>query len=481
AYTKAENAKNNDNASLEELTNAKTDLENSISSSSNKKDEFDNQHRDLVNSYSSLKTLVDNKSSVLDQLSDNDYAFLKNNLEKLYTNGESLLGMNLQDGTNNKEQFDQLKSKIEGITSNLESSKQKAKDLIDGKFYPINENLILPSDSTTATNDSNVNDNDKTNNIYTSGVSPTWKYAVRRFKENDTWKLLEHSKWIYKLGGEGSEYKVSFENYSSNNLKLIFPYKIIHNSNKNNTVLKIKLNDINVAHNLTFNNIDDKQILLAQINLTNVKFGQNTLSFSVDETDKVNPLIGNMYLTSSDDDTKIKDIVYKLNGQSEEVDGKIKIDISKAVGGSTRFDTYFEKIGSGENKHTILKRVGKYSTSNAVVPRYTLAVYVPEAGNYNVGITYNQSNYNSNAYISVIKNNGEIQYSDDSQKIIVDSSKNNRTDANGVKTIEPTINNGINTIKLNLSKGWNNLAFGKGNNWFPNLEYLYLKKDNSSR
>ncbi|MDC4182868.1 hypothetical protein, partial [Mycoplasma bradburyae] len=480
AYTKAENTKNNDNASLEELTNAKTDLENSISSSSNKKDEFDNQHRDLVNSYSSLKTLVDNKSSVLDQLSDNDYAFLKNNLEKLYTNGEDLLGMNLQGEANNKEQFDQLKSKIEGITSNLESSKEKAKDLIDGKFYPIDEKLILPADPANATNTSNISDNGKTNNIYTSGVNTEWKYSVRRFKEGSNWKLLEDSKWIYKLGGQGSEYKINFENYSSQNLMLIFPYKITHNEKKNNTVLKIKLNETDINHGLTFTNLDDKQISLAQISLTNVPFGHNTLSFSLEQPDKVNPLIGNMYITSSTDETKIKQIVYKLNGQTDETDGKIKIDLFKAVGGSTRFDTFFEKIGSGDNKHTVLRRVGKYSNSNNFAPIYTLAVYVPEQGNYNVGISYNQSNYDSQAYIGVInKDNGIVQYPDDTQKIEISTSKGNRTNTNEIKTIEPASGTNTNTIQLTLSKGWNNLALGKDSNWFPNLEYLYLKKTSS--
>ncbi|SYV94452.1 Mycoplasma haemagglutinin, partial [Mycoplasmoides gallisepticum] len=77
-------------------------------------------------------------------------------------------------------------------------------------------------------------------------------------------------------------------------------------------------------------------INVAKVTLSNLKFGSNTIEFSVStgegEMSKVAPMIGNMYLTSSDSDVnkkKIYDDLFGNNSVQQDNQTAVTVDLLK--------------------------------------------------------------------------------------------------------------------------------------------------------
>ncbi|MDC4182867.1 hypothetical protein [Mycoplasma bradburyae] len=465
AYTKAEGINSNNASTQEQIIQANNELKRAISQATTSKDDFDTQKHDLITAFNELKAVNDN-TSISSIKADGKYAFVKQNFEQKLNKANELLSGGYQRQGLDVGMINDAKNNLNAIVTNFSNYGAEIDEFSAGKAFAIDPNKIT-STKTTTNEAEPTSGTSKTNNIYSADISIDWKYATRRIKNGNTWETAQDSKWVYNLLSENDKYEFMFNNYSSSQLKLIFPYKLLRNSEKNGTKLVIKLNDQIVSGNI---DIRKSNILsLAQIDLTNVPFGQNKLTFTTENSKKA-PLISNIYLLSNKDN--IDSLIYKINGQTKEGD-EIKIDLFKAFGGSTSLDSYFEKKADMSGiTHNILYKVGKGTNS-----RYSIGVYVEEAGNYLVGISYNWKKTNSNTqaffHVATFNNNDADSYASGAIKI----DQSTQTGDNDVKKIEPIHVSGKNDLTLTLNKGWNPLVLGKRDtNAFPNLEYIYLKK-----
>ncbi|MDC4182467.1 hypothetical protein [Mycoplasma bradburyae] len=471
AYSTAELVSKKDNATEEELTDAKNKLEEAIKKANSDKNKFDADNNELINEYSSLKELLNN-SDIKAIESEAKYSFVKQELTPKLESAKLLISEGYQKNGLNKEELLNKKEELTNELTNFNSLyKQNIEQYYNGKSFVIDSEKIQTNKDYT----DNHNDNEKTNNIYSGNVNLDWKYSERRVKKTDgNWMNLNGSKWIYNLNGNSAKYEFEFTNYAKESLKLIFPYKIMRNQYKNDYALDIFLNGVKITTQLAYRGV--QYISLAEIELNNLKFGKNKLTFSV-PVGKKNPLIGNMYLLS--DDSKIKDVIYQLNGQTDNENGIISVDLSKAIGGSTSFLTKFETINYHEKEHIILKNIGKFNVSSSqYTAQYTVCIYVSEQGEYNVGLTYN-SNAWSELYLSTFNSNENDTLTRASGliKIKNESGFNNilTTEQDKIKKINPEISQ-LNTLKINLKQGWNNIVIGKNDRVSPYIESILFKK-----
>ncbi|MDC4182608.1 hypothetical protein [Mycoplasma bradburyae] len=466
SFNTASMVKENSQATLSELNEAKTALQTAIDTAASSKTTFDNQHNDLIMAFNSLDQLLKN-TNINTIETDTKYSFIKTELTPKFTAARNTISQGYQKDGLSKDEIERNKTEIQNSVHMFESTyKSNADELDNGKLFEIKDENFK---GTFTNNNNNYNDNSKVMNIFSANADLNFKYASRQVflpsaqsGSNGTWSNLEKQNWIWKLNGTDAKYEFSFMNYASNSLKLIFPYKIYSNTNRivgnsnQNVQLSIKLNEQDVQ--ASFTDARSDSISLAQIQLSNVRFGENKLTFSV-PNNKVNPVIGNMYILSNNNN--LNTVVNNLNSQVNE-NGLIKIHLVSAIGGSTSFKTYFHRISTSTTQtHDVLMRIGKYQNNNDK-PKYTLPVWIPQGqeGNYNFGFTYNTTESNASAKIK--HNNNEITISSITA-----------TEANEVKTIDPSTNS---TMKLNLSAGWNNITLFNDGGKFPNLEYLLLKR-----
>ncbi|MDC4183017.1 hypothetical protein, partial [Mycoplasma bradburyae] len=468
AFESADAAEKNKQATLEQLQKQKADLEKAISDAITSKTSFDSANAMLINSFNELKTFVETtKASEINEINEKpEYAFVKELMSPIIMEVNSIISKGYQENGLTSQSISDKKTQLENKLNDFnESYRANIAEFSSGLSLPINDTNIMSEK-----NNNNNESMNQTNNIYSANVNLDWKYGQRRFKKDSAWSNIENSKWIYKLEGNSAKYEFKFNNYVSKNLKLIFPYKIMRNDEKPQTELKVEFNDSVIESSLIYHDVN--RIDLAVLDLKNAIFGENKLTFSVPDNKK-NPLIGNMYIIS--DASKMKDAIYKLNGQTDEDDGIIKIDLSKAVGGSTSYLTRFESINYSNKDYILLKNTGKFGVNFA---QYTFGVYVSEAGEYNVGLTYNSDTW-TELYLSILndENNGNLTTASGFIKIKNEGSFNNlyTTDGVKIKRIDPSQSE-INTLKVNLKQGWNNLVIGKAGKISPSIESILLKK-----
>ncbi|MFN3044955.1 hypothetical protein ACK3C2_03970, partial [Mycoplasmoides gallisepticum] len=161
--------------------------------------------------------------------------------------------------------------------------------------------------------------------------------------------------WIYSLSGEGTKYILDFTYYGPSTAYLYFPYKLVNASDESKLGLEYKLNDAAQATAITFGDGEAtngktptvNDINIAKITLTDLKFGENKIEFSIpttsgSETTKVAPMIGNMYLTS--DSEKVNDIYNDIFGNSAIAENNsqktISIDLLKGYSLAAGWSTY---------------------------------------------------------------------------------------------------------------------------------------------
>ncbi|QMT98268.1 FIVAR domain-containing protein [Mycoplasma tullyi] len=207
--------------------------------------------------------------------------------------------------------------------------------------------------------------------------------------------------WIYSLGGMGTKYTITFDYYGPNTAHLYFPYKLVKTADSGNLALQYKLNDGSVkavhfkmtaqanspaasgqsraandeateatagsdgtnGENSNANpampevatmietpTVDN--INVAKIPLTNLNFGQNTIEFSLptEPTNKVAPLIGNMYITSNpDSQTKIYDQIFGNTATTSDNRTSVTVDLLKGYGLASGWSTYVYEFNYSTN------------------------------------------------------------------------------------------------------------------------------------
>ncbi|MDC4163690.1 hypothetical protein LNO75_03840 [Mycoplasma sp. T363T] len=496
AYTAAKTVDEKTDATKDELTNAKTTLETAIATAASSKDKFDKDNASLVAAFKTLKDKVANKDSILSTLTDENY--IKTYITGLYTEASNIITAGLQPATalvaNNLET---LSNNIETSTSDLETKKSTLdqysifkKILIDSQSFKGNTlyNKTSPDNQSIVAFSS---DFDNSNTNY------QWRTARRLIHKEDKTKSLEVTSvgWIYNLNsmtGEGKKsasYDLEFNYYSGSSAKLYFPYKAATKDQasdvQNKLSLKYKLNNKEaVAVNLDMAKVDG--IAVAKIDLTDLNFGKNTISFTTD-ADKSAPMIGNFYITNVDKDPNVvyNDIFGNEYGVGNS--NQITVNLVKGYGlankgigvmknhndESTDFSKLVGKLNDqGEDKtYYLLGYLGHSNPVNSAHSEnekyYTFYVNAPKTGVYDIsgiynsgserGLTFWTNTFNNSMSNSIAKFKN-LKFGDWNQKKFkVFDSSNKFNDST--------------STSLNLNAGLNKIIVSglTGNNEAPNL------------
>ncbi|AFP76370.1 FIVAR domain-containing protein [Mycoplasmoides gallisepticum] len=152
-------------------------------------------------------------------------------------------------------------------------------------------------------------------------------------------------------------------------------------------------------------------INIAKVTLTDLKFGQNTLEFSV-PSDKVAPMIGNMYITSNDQNQR--KIYNEIFGNTSNDSTSVTVDLLKGYSLASGWSTYvgeFKRLTgvnqtasdsqtsapsylvgfiAGAGQRTVNNVSNIIRNPNIAGEQRTLAIYVnaPSDGQYGISGTY---------------------------------------------------------------------------------------------
>ncbi|OBU78457.1 FIVAR domain-containing protein [Mycoplasmoides gallisepticum] len=468
AYTAAKEISDKSDATLQEVNNAKTTLETAINAAAKARTDFDAANGPLVTAYNALKETLKNEKFNLDLVMAAEFAAIKNNLDSLYQTAKTLIEGTLQPKMGNSPQVEavsQANQAIVNATQMLETRKNNASTL-NTSFL---KETLKSASLSAATGDNATTVQQQPGNYsfvaYTSDItSSNWNFAQRTVWTADnnlvTSPLPNNSQnsapltdvsWIYTLSGTGAKYTLTFDYYGPQTGYLYFPYKLVKDADKNNIGLQYKLNDgnfeqINFApapteparstmpqtapenqtseENMTAASqlnptptVSD--INVAKVTLSNLKFGSNAIEFSVPtgegEMSKVAPMIGNMYLTSSDSDVnknKIYDDLFGNNSVQQDNQTAVTVDLLKGYSLATSWRTYIRQftgltgngaqtsdpvyliglIGGSGNRAVASAQMNKKNNPhvNGDTRTFTIHVNAPVNGNYHISGAYLQ-------------------------------------------------------------------------------------------
>ncbi|WP_208964887.1 FIVAR domain-containing protein [Mycoplasmoides gallisepticum] len=365
--------------------------------------------------------------------------------------------------------------------------------------------------------------------------------------------------WIYSLTGTGAKYTLEFNYYGPSTGYLYFPYKLVKESDKDMVALQYSLNEATTPAAVEFkaatvtqpapagqqsseNSTGEQQVAprssstpastsqpaaassettkdsnavqpmpetttmneapiidginVAKVTLTDLKFGQNTIEFSV-PMGKVAPMIGNMYLTSSDSEANMKKIYDDLFGNSLATENNaVTVNLLKGYSLAASYIEYIRQFTDLKNEaQDIQDTTMKSSTVYLVglingwnggarndaesVPKtvmspnvngdkrtFTIYVNAPAEGDYSIKGSYLLSGGNRNLKFST----SSTESTDNSLTINV----NTQTDWNTLGIFDTATNKNIvttsgselstaaqNSIKtLHLQKGLNKVVIG---------------------
>ncbi|QEX46128.1 FIVAR domain-containing protein [Mycoplasmoides gallisepticum] len=475
AYTAAKEISDKSDATLQEVNNAKTTLETAITTAASSKTSFDEKNPELIKAYNALKETLKNEKSNLDLVMDAEFAAIKNNLDSLYQTAKTFVEGTLQPKMGNSPQVEavnQANQAIVNATQMLETRKNNTSTLNTSFLKETLKSASLSA--ATGDNATTVQQQpgDYSFVAYASDItSPNWNFAQRTVWTADT-KLvtsplpnnsqnsapLTDVSWIYTLSGTGAKYTLTFDYYGPQTGYLYFPYKLVKDADKNNIGLQYKLNDGNFeqinfaptqpvesastepARSTMLQTAPENQtseenmtaasqlnptptvsdINVAKATLSNLKFGSNTIEFSVPSTNeeantKVAPMIGNMYLTSSDSDTnknKIYDDLFGNNSVQQDNQTAVTVDLLKGYSLATSWRTYIRQftgltdnvsqtsdpvyliglIGGSQNRTVASTQMNKKNNPHVNGDPRTFTIYVnaPVSGNYHISGAYLQ-------------------------------------------------------------------------------------------
>ncbi|QEX45881.1 FIVAR domain-containing protein [Mycoplasmoides gallisepticum] len=476
AYTAAKEISDKSDATLQEVNNAKTKLETAITNAANSKTSFDEKNPELIKAYYALKETLKNEKSNLDSVMAAEFAAIKNNLDSLYQTAKTLVEGTLQPKMGNSPQVEavtQANQAIVNATQMLETRKNNASTL-NTSFL---KETLKSASLSAATGDNATTVQQQPGNYsfvaYASDItSPNWNFAQRTVwtADNRAWTSplpnnsqssapLTDVSWIYTLSGVGAKYTLTFDYYGPQTGYLYFPYKLVKDADKNNIGLQYKLNDgnfeqINFAptqsaeseateparstmpqtapenqtseENMTAASqlnptptVSD--INVAKVTLSNLKFGSNTIEFSVpmgqDNMNKIAPMIGNIYITSSNDEANKKQIYDSIFGNTSSQTANqtsVSVDLLKGYSLATSWKTYIRQftgltgngvqtsdpvyliglIGGSQNRilASTSGSMNNPNSPNADNANRTFTIYVnaPVSGDYHISGAYLQ-------------------------------------------------------------------------------------------
>ncbi|UTS70548.1 hypothetical protein [Mycoplasma bradburyae] len=410
AYTNAETINNNNGSNKEQLENAKDNLESAINKARTDKNEFDDKNQSLVSAYNNLKNIVKSKNTNLDQFESAKYKGIKDKLNILYENAETILNNTLQ--PERDLQIDTITSKkieIDTAISNISTWKTNADMFSNYLMYKITQEKFQGTFTKTGTQSANYSfvgfSNDEQHDF---------KFAKRVVKENVASASLSNSdqltdvSWIYDLTGTDAKYEFNFEYFGPSNAFLYFPYKLAKSSDINNLSLKYKLNT-SQTQEITLENPEVKSIKIAKVRLNNLIFGQNTISFNTDNN-KVTPMIGNMYITSSEDsENNIYNNIFG-NEISNTNQNSITVNFLKGYGLANKHDTIIRRYNAtlddrgSAQQHFVLGFLGNNGTTNPESNEsyYSFYVNAPQKGNYDISGIFSSGETNNNNIRGII-------------------------------------------------------------------------------
>ncbi|OBU78745.1 hypothetical protein BAX51_03715 [Mycoplasmoides gallisepticum] len=467
AYTTAKSTSDNTSAALEQVKSATWTLQAAIDKAASDKKTFDDQNSDLVTAYKELKSNVNNKDNNLMGLDSTQYSAIRTNLEGYYTIGADVVKKTLvpvEGMSPTKDEVTNLNTNINASVADLGSRKENADMYFNkfGKKVLVKSGVVAPKPMMAdgvQTEHETPTDNLQPVNYSFVGYSvdvngsgstpPAWDYVKRTvFNINGT--LVDNQNgdvntapltdvsWIYSLNN-GSKYTVSFTYYGPTTAYLYFPYKLVQSSQSTTVGLNYSLNgteakSVEFTAPTTMNpeGMDSPAgttqttpetttpattanltptvdtINVAKAILTNLKFGENTIDFTV-PAQKVAPMFGNFYITASEDNLdKVNDDIFGNKTTKSEESTSITVDLLKGYNLAADYSTFFAKytgatldgenagdyylvgfIGSS-NKRTYSGTGTQMNTPLNIGDKRNLIIYVnaPTEGKYYVSRIY---------------------------------------------------------------------------------------------
>ncbi|MDC4182794.1 Vmc-like lipoprotein signal peptide domain-containing protein [Mycoplasma bradburyae] len=481
AYQIAKTTNSNANATKDQLTVAKTTLQAAIDKAADDKKTFDNANAGLVNAYTVLKTnfkSIDLSMALASVGDDAIYSAIKTDLNQKYNAAKAIIDSGVQKQDLSEETINSAKYGLTDLVSSIESKKDNVDSYSTFKIFKISDGKFEGDALYTKheTSKSIIGFSSSFEN------SSNWQYATRHIEgiDNEMNNLkLTNVGWIYDLNTDSHttsetkkslSYDISFEYYGGSTATLYFPYKAAKSGqSKDNLSLKYKLNNkTEMSFDLT--NIKVDGIEVAKIQLSDLNFGQNKISFST-ENGKKAPMIGNMYIATTD---TTLDAVYN-NIFGNKVDSSnhnsITVDLVKGYGLANRDTTKFKKVtATVENEnfskdyYLIENLGGKYqgaqNENKESIQFYTFYVNAPKNGNYDISGMY-ISNQNKEIYFWRDKYGNKLE-----ANMGVNGAKFNRLNStahNKIKSFNATDNNISNLpTYLPLNKGLNKIVVSGG-------------------
>ncbi|QEX47346.1 FIVAR domain-containing protein [Mycoplasmoides gallisepticum] len=470
AYVTAKVTSDKANVTLDEVKSATSTLDNAIKTASTDKKTFDDANAELVTAYKELKSNVNNKDKNLMGLDSTQYSAIRTNLEGYYTTGADVVKKTLvpvEGMSPTKDEVTNLNTNINASVADLGSRKENADMYFNkfGKKVLVKSDVVAPKPmmaDEVQTEHETPTDNSQPVNYSFVGYSvdvngsgstpPAWDYVKRTvFNINGT--LVDNQNgdantapltdvsWIYSLNN-GSKYTVSFTYYGPTTAYLYFPYKLVQSSQSTTVGLNYSLNGTEAkpveftapttmnpeemdspagttqttperttpATTTTTANITPTvdTINVAKVILTNLKFGENTIDFTV-PAQKVAPMFGNFYITASEDNLdKVNDDIFGNKTTKSEESTSVTVDLLKGYNLAADYSTFFAKytgatldgenagdyylvgfIGSS-NKRTYSGTGTQMNTPLNIGDKRNLIIYVnaPTEGKYYVSGIY---------------------------------------------------------------------------------------------
>ncbi|MES3497408.1 hypothetical protein QMY45_02775 [Mycoplasmoides gallisepticum] len=550
AYTTAKNVLNNSASTTQNINAAKTTLEAEIAAAAKAKTDFDAQHASLVEAYNNLKETLKEEKTNLDSLANENYAAIRTNLNSLYEKANTIVTATLDPATGNIPEVmsvTQANQDITNATSKLVAWKQNADNLANSF---IKQSLVKNN----LTGVDVANNQEQPGNYSFVGFSvnvdtPNWNFAQRKVWASENTLLattptedatqqaapLTDVSWIYTLNGAEAKYTLSFRYFGAGKTGyLYFPYKLVKTND--NVGLQYKLNggdteQINFVQTPAASSSHDAaieeetmaspaemqsaptvdDIKIAKVALSNLNFDSNTIEFSV-PTGKVAPMIGNMYLTSSNAEVnknKIYDDLFGNTFSNENNPTSVTVDLLKGYSLAASYSIYVRQFNDlniqngtdmarsravylvgliGSNASRSIRNLSNVRTSpNTVSANRTFTIYVnaPKSGDYYLSGSYLT---NQNRNIKFL-NSSSDQTSSNSLTLNVQAQTNWETlgnfDTSNNTNIVTTSGSSTTTGRtLNLKQGLNKIVIsgvGNGNTPFiGNLTFTLMDKTASA-
>ncbi|MFN3044943.1 hypothetical protein ACK3C2_03895 [Mycoplasmoides gallisepticum] len=460
AYTSAEATSQNSSATLEQVKSATSTLQTAINTAANEKKVFDENNSELVTAYTNLKTTLEGENTTLAAFNDSaNYGGIKTHLMSLYNQAKTITTSTLLNDAGqspNKDNVVKINKEItDAINPTLLNQQKTNADMLATSFT---KQVLNDTQLTSGSSETSMQTQPQPGNYSFVGYSvdlttgsnnvrPNWNFAQRKvwdtanapLTQTEQSNKLTDVSWIYSLSGMGAKYTVTFDYYgASNNTYLYFPYKLVQTNDNvglqyvlNNTTPKL----VNFATaQPTASSAEPSQvqpaaemmalanevptvndIKVAKVVLSDLKFGTNTIEFSVptgdDHTSKVAPMIGNMYLTANDQNVdKIYDDIFGNTAATQDNATEVSVDLLKGYSLATSSSIYVRRFSTLTDSGTTIsspvylvgwigghgarandrsvQNVYNFPVVNNQARIFTIYVNAPKTGDYNISGSY---------------------------------------------------------------------------------------------